>query len=210
MSEQKDNLEARWDALYAQARMVLDDEGVEREEKRRAVAAKKLKRAGLEAPPVDLRKVKETLLEYSECLKYMDAVNKTGIARREMTAAFDLWAEAKTVEEYICRIRDEEYKRKRADVVTKLRDQLETLAMDDKGECHANVKAVLFGLERLDKGFFSDPRNVEGIGGDEGRALPGRGGGGILININGDAARISAAPPEPDRLGGKAQVFIDV
>ena len=190
--------------------MMLDDEGVEREEKRKAVTLKKLRRAGLEAPPVDLDLVRATLLEYAECMKYTEAVKKTGIAKRDMAVAFDLWPESKTVEEYICRVRDEEYERKRADVVSTLREQMEKLATDDKGECGANVKAVLFGLERLDRRHFSDPRTSEGIGGDDGRALPHRGGGGILININGDAARISAAPPEPERLGGKAQVFIDV
>lgn len=205
--ESENELEKRWAELYVRAKMMLDDEGLAQEEKRKDVAAKKLRRAGLEAPPVDLQKVKATLLKYAECMKYSEAVKATGIMKSDMACAFDLWPEAKTVEEYICRVRDEEYERKRADVVSGLREQMEKLALDDKGECKANIKAIMFGLQNLDRRRFGEA--VSDGDDAERRVLPSR-NGGILINIQGDAAKVCAVAPNPEALDNKAAVFIDV
>ena len=79
--------ERRWAELYVRAKMMLDDEGLAQEEKRKDVAAKKLRRAGLEAPPVDLQKVKATQLKYAECMKYSEAVKATGITKSDMACA---------------------------------------------------------------------------------------------------------------------------
>ena len=50
----KSDIDPEWDALYARARLVLDEDGVSAEERRMATARRKLARAGLDAPPVDI------------------------------------------------------------------------------------------------------------------------------------------------------------
>ena len=54
MDQSTNSDEKEWDALYARARLLLDDDGVAQEDKRKEVAKKKLERAGLDVPQATL------------------------------------------------------------------------------------------------------------------------------------------------------------
>ncbi|MBO7688634.1 MAG: hypothetical protein J6V72_19810 [Kiritimatiellae bacterium] len=142
---------AGWRELYARARLMLDEEGVAREERRKEVAAKKLRRAGLEAPPVDLGLVKRTLVSYAGCRRYGPALESTGAKREEMSLAYDLWPEAKTVYEYVQRMRDVERAQDADEALDLATDKLKTLLKDDRGECKVDARLVMQTLERLDR-----------------------------------------------------------
>ncbi len=147
----------RWDALYARARLMLDDEGVSREDKRKATAERKLNRAGLKAPPVDLDLVKRTLVMYAGTKRYAMSLEATGATKDEMNMAFDLWPESKTVYEYVQRMRNEERSREMDEVADLATDKLKVLLHDDKGKCMVNAKLVMQTLERLDRKRFGEP-----------------------------------------------------
>lgn len=163
MSQAADKATGEWDALYERARLVLDDEGIAQEQKRKEVAANKLKRAGLDAPPVDLDKVRKTLVAYSKTKCYHLALEATDISRDDMNLAYDLWPEAKTVYEYVQRMRDNVRSQDMDEVVDLATDKIKTLLRDDKGKCLVNPKLVLKTLERLDRKRFAEP--VDGQGG---------------------------------------------
>lgn len=160
--------ETGWDALYGRARLVLDEDGAAAEAKRREVAAKKLRRAGLDAPPVDLGLVKRALVEYARTKRYLPALESAGVGRDDMNLAYDLWPEAKTVYEYVRRMRDEARGQEMEEVADLATDKLKTLLRDDEGKCMVNAKLVMQTLERLDRRRF----------GEDGSCADGAKGGG--------------------------------
>lgn len=149
-------LERRWAELYSRARLMLDDDGVAQEGKRKEVAAKKLKRAGLDAPPVDIGLVKRTLLEYAHTKRYALALESTAATKDEMNLAYDLWPESKTVYEYVQRMRDAAKSQDMEEVADLATDKLKVLLKDDKGKCLVNAKLVMKTLERLDRKRFGE------------------------------------------------------
>ena len=149
-------LERRWAELYSRARLMLDDDGVAQEGKRKEVAAKKLKRAGLDAPPVDIGLVKRTLLEYAHTKRYALALESTAATKDEMNLAYDLWPESKTVYEYVQRMRDAAKSQAMEEVADLATDKLKVLLKDDKGKCLVNAKLVMKTLERLDRKRFGE------------------------------------------------------
>lgn len=173
MAHDAPKTEIEWDALYGRARLVLDEDGAAREEKRREVAAKKLKRAGLDAPPVDLGHVKRALVEYARTKRYLPALESAGIGKDDMNLAYDLWPEAKTVYEYVQRMRDEVRSQEMEEVADLATDKLKTLLRDDEGKCLVNAKLVMQTLERLDRRRFGeDGSSADGAkGGGEGEPL---------------------------------------
>ena len=154
------DIDPEWDALYARARLVLDDDGVSAEERRKATAKRKLDRAGLEAPPVDIALVKRTLVEYARTKRYQLALDMTGIGKDDMNLAYDLWPESKTVYEYVQRMRNEERTREMDEVADLATDKLKVLLRDDKGKCMVNAKLVMQTLERLDRKRFGEDGGV--------------------------------------------------
>ena len=150
------DIDPEWDALYARARLVLDDDGVSAEERRKATAKRKLDRAGLKAPPVDIGQVKRTLVEYARTKRYQLALDMTGIGKDDMNLAYDLWPESKTVYEYVQRMRNEERTREMDEVADLATDKLKVLLRDDKGKCMVNAKLVMQTLERLDRKRFGE------------------------------------------------------
>lgn len=147
---------SEWDALYGRARLMLDDDGAEQEAKRREVAAKKLRRAGLNAPPVDLDAVRRTLVEYARTKRYLLALESTGMSKDDMNLAYDLWPESKTVYEYVQRMRDKVRSQEMEEVVDIATDKMKVLLKDDKGKCLVNAKLVMQALERLDRKRFGE------------------------------------------------------
>ncbi len=156
MARKDDRLEGEWDALLGRARLMLDEEGAAQEERRRAVAAKKLRRAGIDAPPVDLVRVKRALVEYSRTKRYLPALGSAGVGRDEMNLAFDLWPDAKTVYEHVQRMRDEVRSQEMDEVADLATEKLRTLLEDDEGKCLVNAKLVMQTLERLDRRRFGE------------------------------------------------------
>lgn len=165
------DIDPEWDALYARARLVLDEDGVSAEQRRKETAARKLRRAGLDAPPVDVGLVKRTLVEYSRTKRYQLALDMTGIGKDDMNLAYDLWPESKTVYEYVQRMRNEERTREMDEVADLATDKLKVLLRDDKGKCMVNAKLVMQTLERLDRARFGEAAqdggpDRKGAGGD--------------------------------------------
>lgn len=164
MSKNAPEETAEWDALYARARLLLDEEGLAQEEKRKEVAAKKLERAGLSAPPVDLGKVRRMLVEYARTKRYCLALESTDISRDDMNLAYDLWPEAKTVYEYVQRMRDRVRSQEMDEIADTATDKLKVLLKDDKGKCLVNAKLVMKTLERLDRKRFGEDGGGMGAG----------------------------------------------
>lgn len=173
MAHDAPKTEIEWDALYERARLVLDEDGAAREEKRKEVAAKKLKRAGLDAPPVNLGFVKRALVEYARTKRYLPALESAGIGKDDMNLAYDLWPEAKTVYEYVQRMRDEVRSQEMEEVADLATDKLKTLLHDDEGKCMVNAKLVMQTLERLDRRRFGEDQGGSGgaKGGGEGEPM---------------------------------------
>lgn len=171
MAQTSPKARSEWDALYERARLILDDDGVAQEEKRKEVAAKKLNRAGLKEPPVDLDLVKRTLVEYARTKRYHLALESTGVGKDEMNIAYDLWPESKTVYEYVQRMRDKVRSQEMEEVVDIATDKMRVLLKDDKGKCLVNAKLVMQTLERLDRKRFGEEQGVVGgaRNGGEGR-----------------------------------------
>lgn len=157
-----DEQDETWRELYSRARLMLDEEGAAREARRKEVAAKKLARAGLSAPPVDLGLVRRTLVRYAKTKRYVAALIEMGATKDEMNIAFDLWPEAKTVYEYVQRMRDEERTQDMEEVADLATDKLRALLNDDKGKCLVNAKLVMQTLERLDRKRFGE--DAVGVG----------------------------------------------
>jgi len=151
---------------------MLDDGGVEQEEKRKATAKRKLERAGLEAPPVDLDLVKRTLVVYSGAKRYAAALDVTGATKDEMNIAYDLWPESKTVYEYIQRMRDAERSQEMEEVADLATDKLKKLLNDDAGKCGVNAKLVMQTLERLDRKRFGEAQEAANAAKKDGASDP--------------------------------------
>ena len=200
-------IDREWDELWGRARMTFSDADEATYNKRVEVSLKKLKRAGLTEPPFDVRAVKRALVRYSHTLRYVMSCEEAGLSRVDMHVVLDLWPAAKSVVEFINRVRDTCYEQETPEKVARLREQLEKLATDDKGKCGASVKAVLFALERLDKKHFGDSRGAQEPAEDEERRRVG-GGGGILFRIVGDAAKALEKPPPP-QIAERAVVITD-
>lgn len=154
MKQRHNSIDEQWDALYGRARLMLDEDGVAAESRRRETAERKLKRAGLDAPPVDLDLVKRTLLEYARTKRYALALESTAATKDEMNLAYDLWPESKTVYEYVQRMRDTARSQEMDEVADIATDKLKVLLRDDKGKCLVNAKLVMSTLERLDRKRF--------------------------------------------------------
>ncbi|MGN0843876.1 MAG: hypothetical protein ACI4QT_01495 [Kiritimatiellia bacterium] len=154
---------SEWDALYARAKLMLDDDGEVQETKRKEIAAKKLRRAGLEAPPVDLDLVRRTLIEYARTKRYQIALDSTAISKDDMNIAYDLWPEAKTVYEYVQRMRDKVRSQEMDEVVDIATEKMKVLLRDDKGKCLVNAKLVMQTLERLDRRRFGEEHGGTGV-----------------------------------------------
>ena len=164
MKQKHHNTDEQWAALYERARLMLDEDGVASESRRKETSARKLRRAGLEAPPVDIALMKRTLLEYSRTKRYALALESTGATKDEMNLAYDLWAEAKTVYEYVQRMRDAARSQDMDEVADLATDKLKVLLRDDKGKCLVNAKLVMKTLERLDRKRFGEDGGGMGAG----------------------------------------------
>ena len=206
---EKKEIEAEWDALWERVQLMFDEDAEAAYNRRVEVAQKKLKRAGLEEPPLDMAKIKKALVRYSHTLRYSMALEEAGVSKLDMQTALDLWPMAKSAVEFLNKVRDGTWEIESVEKVARYREQLDKLATDDKGKCKASVKAVMFALGQMDRKHFGQATGPQVDGEDEGKRTSGGGGGGILVRVIGDAAKLCEAPPQ-NRLEDKARVFIDV
>lgn len=206
---EKKEIEAEWAKLWERVMLMFDEDAEAKYNLRCEVAKKKLKRAGLEEPPLDMLKIKKALVVYSRTLRYRLALDEADVSRLDMQTALDLWPAAKSAVEFVNKVRDGEWELESVEKVVRYREQLDKLATDDKGKCRASVKAVMFALGQMDRKHFGQATGAQVDGEDEGKHTSGGGGGGILVKVIGDAAKICEAPPQ-NRLEDKARVFIDV
>ena len=144
--------------LVERAMVLLDDAGVERLEKLRRVAAKKMRRAGMDRPPVDMRKVKETLVLYAGGMAYREAAERTWVNASDMHVAADLVPEVKVVMEYARECRHTMLAMENEDIVGAAQGALKAGLTDLSGETKVNAKLVELALSGLDRERFGDER----------------------------------------------------
>lgn len=208
--EEKKSIEAEWDALWGRVQLMFDEDAEAVYNRRVEVAQKKLRRAGLTEPPLDMAKIKKALVRYSHTLRYSMALEEAGVSKLDMQTALDLWPMAKSAVEFLNKVRDGTWEIESVEKVARYREQLDKLATDDKGKCRASVKAVMFALGQMDRKHFGQAAGAQADEEDESaKRRTSGGGGGILVRVIGDAAKICEAPPQ-NRLDNKAAVFIDV
>lgn len=194
--------ESEWAVLKGCAIAALDARGEESLAACRRYALKQLKKMDGELVPFDEARVVKFLLLYAKPMRYSRAASEAGISKADLVTAFDLWPEAKVVMNYV-RLRNEKIREMdNEELIDCAREALERKLTDD--ECKLDGSTILKTLERLDKKSFGDPRVKQ----DEAEKSNAPVGGGITVNIIGDAAKVCAAPPE--KASGKAAVFIDV
>ena len=187
--------------------MSLDDDSLVAFEKERADKEKRYSQRMKEneKPPYDFYMVQEILVEYDKCGYFEAAVKKCNGVESECVAAKKLDAEIKLVWEFVEGNIAERMKAKAKDIAQTAQDGLEKVLKDEK--CKLNVKALELALAGTMPGLYGK----QGRGGvadmDEGQKRIPVGGGGIMINIIGDAAMKLMKPAVEGKSGG---VYIDV
>lgn len=148
-SELTDEEQAEWASLWERTQLMFDAQKEESHKRRLATAEKKLKRMGMEEPPLDLSLIKRALLIYSRVHRYVKSLKDAGVEKRDMVLAFDLWPISKAVYEFLdwerSEIHDLEVRDKRED--------LYSLAMNHAKE---DPKVAAKMLERMDRKNFGD------------------------------------------------------
>lgn len=195
-----------WDVLWERARLSFEDADEDSYARRSATAAKKLKRAGLSAPPVDVDAAKRAICVYATNFVYNDALKQVGISHVDMATACDLVPEVAMAREYVRRlIRDVED----SDDESVAQTAKATLVAAAGGLAvpKQSVDAAKFMLGHIKEKFGESGGKRVAEEDDPSKKKP-NGSGGIVINIVGDAAAKLLQPNRPDgRSGG---VFIDV
>lgn len=147
----------KWETLLGDALLSLDEQEEAQYAKRLEVAAKKLRRMGLSAAPVDKAKVVRFLLAYLGTKRYRESLASAGLTFASALLAYDLWPESKTAMEYARRLKHREREEVGNDeLVDAAREGLRRLVTDE--ECRLNQKAVTFTLERLSRKEFGEER----------------------------------------------------
>lgn len=199
---------SRWEELKRRAYLSLNDGLAESLRLREQAALKKLQRAGYgeNELPYDRNLVIRFLLEYSNQVSYRTASERAKIGLKDLQFAFTLWGEGKMICDYVRYVNHELRKVENDDLVEDARRGLKKKLTD--GKCKLDGKSIAFTLERLDKESFGDPR-INAIE-TEKKPGSGNGGGGILIQVVSDAAKLCEKPPEEPKKLQSAAVFIDV
>ena len=187
--------------------MSLDDDGQgwfakKREESERRDA--RMAESG-ETVPSDFYMVQEILVEYDRCGQFEEAVRRCGGSASECVAAKKMDAEIRLAWDFVEGNIVERMKAKAKDIAQTAQDGLGRAVSDP--DCKLNVKALELALAGTMPGLYGKPgRGVAVEEPDDGRRIP-VGGGGIMINIIGDAAMKLLKPAVEGKSGG---VYIDV
>lgn len=193
--------EAPWEELWGRVRLTFSDEDEERYVKRCRLRDKNFRKHGLAAAPVDEGALKAAMVEYARTMRYGDAVRKAGVTAVDMEIADQYCPEVMMVREFVRRMRNRARDEDRADKVSRWEEALDTKATDHCGDSKADSRAAMFLLERVERRTFGKepPKEEEGP-----KKLAG---GGIQVNVIGDAALKLLSRGEGQRAGG---VFVDV
>ena len=190
-----------WEVLWGRVRLTFTDDDEERYQKRCRLRDKCMRKHDLEKVPVDEDALKAAMVEYSETLKHNESLAKHGVTAVDMAVADKYCPEVMMVREFVRRMRNASRDEDRGDKIDRWEDALDTKATDHLGVSKADSRAAMFLLERIDRrAFGKEPPKEAGV---EGKSL----GGGIQINLIGDAAVKLLTRPEGKRSGG---VIVDV
>lgn len=194
-----------WETLWDRVRISFSDEDEDSYRRRLGTAEKKLKRMGLAEIPVSVDAAKGAVLEYVQTQKFNKALEHHGLSYADFDLVVNLCPEVAMGVEYARRLRNSA----RAARAEKYADDAEELlARSAQGENvpKSSVTSAMFLLGKIEKERYGD--DVGRLkGGEDGQKKLGAGGGGIMINIIGDAA---AKLMKPAAVGHSGGVFIDV
>lgn len=196
-----------WKSLLARAVMSLDEDGRAGFAKRCAESERKLARIREEGgeAPYDFYMVQEVLVEYDRCCRFDEAARLCGARESECVAAKKLDAEIGLVWGFVEGNVMERMAARAKDIAQDAQEELGAAVRD--GGRKSNVKALELALAGAAPGLYGRQGRGGGRDDDSGaRRLPS-GGGGIMINVIGDAALKLLKPAVEGRAGG---VFIDV
>ena len=187
--------------------MSLDEDGLASFERDRARKARRYEQSVKEGekPPYDFYMVQEVLVEYDRGGQFEAAVRLCGGSESECVAAKKVDAEIALVWDFVEANVVERIRARAKDIAQDAQSGLGRLVTDAK--CKLNAKALELALTGVVPGLYSKQGRVGASEGDEGRRRLPAGGGGIMINIVGDAALKLLKPPTDGKSGG---VFVDV
>lgn len=149
-----DDEQTAWFRLCSNMFTSLDDIEAERYEKWCRTAAKKLRRVGLEEPPIDKAAVVRFLLKYAELKKSQGkCVAESKIDKVMLLTAYDLWPVCNFVRNYIADLLKQVHEIENDEILSEAREGLRRLNTDE--ECKLNAKTVMFTLAGLDKSSFA-------------------------------------------------------
>jgi hypothetical protein len=153
---------AEWEELRGRMLTSLDDHDAESFEKFKATAAKKLRRRGLEEPPIDKAAVIRFLLLYGKLDKAQGkCIKESGIDKVMLLTAYELWPESHFVRNYIAKTLKKLHELENEDILEEARASLRKL--NTVNDCKLNAKSVLFTVAGLDRENFG--KKEEGGGG---------------------------------------------
>ena len=190
-----------WEDLWGRVRLTFSDEDEERYRKRCALRDKNFRKHGLSVPPVDEDALKTAMVEYARTMKYVEAIRVAGVTAVDLEIADQYCPEVMMVREFVRRMRNKARDERRSDDVDRWEDALDAKATDHGGRSKADSRAAMFLLERVERRTFGKepPKEEEGP-----KKLAG---GGIQVNVIGDAALKLLTRGEGQKAGG---VFVDV
>lgn len=197
-----------WESLLARAVMSLDESEAAAHEKRRDECdrryARRLEKAGLMVSPYDWYQVREVLVEYDRCGRFDEALRRCNGKESECLEAKSWDEDVRLVWDFLVRQSKERLAARASDIAQDAQEGLRRLVTDEA--CRLDTKAIKIALESAAPELYGGGGRGDRGAGEEGpRRLP-VGGGGIMINIIGDAAAKLMEPPK-GRSGG---VFVDV
>ena len=196
-----------WKSLLARAVMSLDEDELAAFEKEKAAKEKRYAQSVKdgEKPPYDFYMVQEVLVEYDKTGYFDLAVRFCNGNESECVAAKKLDAEIGLVWKFVEGNVAERMKAQAMDIAQTAQTGLKAVVTDEK--CKLNVKALELALAGTMPGLYGKQGRGGRSDGDDGVKRIPAGGGGIMINIIGDAAMKLMKPAVEGRSGG---VYIDV
>ena len=200
-----------WKALLGRAVLALDEEGISAYRKRKDALERKLERnmneTGLTVPPYDFYMVQEVLVEYDKCGIFTEAIRNCGAKESECIEARAWDADIKLVWDFVRERIKARLAARASDIAQEAQEGLRMLVTNEK--CELNIRAIKMALESVAPELYGG--GAKGSGEEEEKddtRKKVQNSGGIVININGEAAaKLIEAPKSGGKSGG---VYIDV
>lgn len=173
-----------WGALLSRALASLDEDGGKALDKAREAARRKLEKANMASPPVDMDEVKRVLLRYSRLdSSLLSVVKERRTDRLMLQTAWELWPDARAVRDYLTRMRKLDQAMGNEDMLDSAREGMRRLMTEDGAKL--NAQTVMFAAERLDQEHFGPARRK-----DDSERAP------VVYNLPGLTMNLVMAPGE--------------